>query len=135
MKIMGIDYGKRRIGLSICDEMEVLATPIGAINEGNFKVQLVKVAEKVSEYTAKKIVLGLPKNMDGSLGFSAELVNEFGEKLQNITGIPVIYLDERLTTVTAATYLNEMNVRGSKRKNAIDTLSAVIILQDYLDAK
>ena len=96
-----------------------------------------KTAEAVAKVAAEQgvaaVVVGLPKNMDGTEGFRAERCREFGEKLAALTGLPVAMLDERLTTVSASRYLNETNTRGAARKDVIDTLSAQIILQNALD--
>ncbi len=135
-KIMGIDYGKARIGIAISDLLGMVANPVGTINEKHFPSQLQAVAEVVKKQAPGKIVMGLPRNMDGSEGGSAELVREFGEKLSEMTGVTLEFLDERLTTISAHKMLSEMNVNGSKkRREIVDTLSAVIILQNYLDKK
>ncbi len=135
-KIVGIDYGKARIGIAVSDFLGVVANPVGTISEKHFPTQVKKVAEEIKKISPSKIVLGLPKNMDGSEGASAELVREFAQKLFDATNIPYEFLDERLSTVSAHRALSEMNVNGSKkRKGVVDTLSAVIILQNYLDKK
>ena len=133
-KIMGIDYGKSRIGLAVSDIMGLVANPLKTVSEKHFPSQVSAVAEEVKKIAPSKIVIGLPKNMDGTEGESAALAREFGEKLSAETGVPHVFLDERLTTVSAHKMLNEMNVNGSKkRRGVVDTLSAVIILQNYLD--
>lgn len=135
-KIMGIDYGKARIGIAISDALGMVANPVETVNEKFFPNQISLVAKKVKELSPSKIVLGLPRNMDGTEGDSAALVREFAEKLFEETNVPYELLDERLTTVSAHKLLSEMNVSGSKkRKGVVDTLSAVIILQNYLDKK
>ena len=135
-KIMGIDYGKARIGIAVSDALGMVANPVGTINEKFFPKQLSAVAEQVKKLSPSKIVIGLPRNMDGTEGDSATLVREFAEKLFEETGVAYEFLDERLTTVSAHKFLSEMNVSGSKkRKGVVDTLSAVIILQNYLDKK
>ena len=135
-KIMGIDYGKARIGIAVSDALGMVANPVGTINEKFFPAQVSAVAEQVKKLAPSKIVLGLPRKMDGTEGESAALVREFAEKLHEQTNVPYELLDERLTTVSAHKYLSEMNVSGSKkRKSVVDTLSAVIILQNYLDTK
>ena len=135
-KVMGIDYGKARIGVAISDALGMVAGPVGTISEKFFPAQVTQVAEQVKKLAPTKIVLGLPRNMDGTEGDSAALVREFAEKLHEETGVPYELLDERLTTVSAHRFLSEMNVSGSKkRKGVVDTLSAVIILQNYLDKK
>ena len=94
-----------------------------------------KIAEKAKELKAERIVLGLPKNMDGSEGDSAKNARSFGELLKQKTGLELIMQDERGTTMTAHRYLNETNTRGKKRKAVVDSVAAVIILQDYLDSE
>lgn len=134
MKYIGIDYGKARIGLAKSDPLGVLATPIGTIHEKNFRIQLDKVCEIIENEKADKLIFGLPKNMDGTEGESAELIREFSEKASNRTGVPYELVDERLSTVSAHKILNDVNMSGSKkRKEVVDTVSAVIILQSYLD--
>lgn len=135
-KIMGIDYGTSRIGIAVSDGLGMVANPVGTVNEKYFPGQLKSVAEQVEKLRPEKIVFGLPLNMDGTEGNSAKLVREFAEKLEEKTGVPIEFMDERLTTVSAHRMLNDMQMNGSqKRKKVVDTLSAVIILQNYLDKK
>ena len=133
MKIMAVDYGDARTGLAVCDRTEFLASPIGIIEEKS----LAKVAEKIvyasREYEVGMIVIGLPKNMDGSEGESAQRARVFAEKLGSLSGIETVMRDERGTTITAHGYLNATDVRGKKRKAVVDAVAATIILQDYLD--
>ncbi len=134
MKIMGIDYGDTRTGLAISDAEERLAFPIGAITARTIDAAVQQVVAKIEETNAQKVVLGLPKNMDGSEGFRAEKTRCFAEALAHaLPQIPIEFLDERLTTRSAEYYLNATNTRGKKRKNTVDTIAAQIILQDYLD--
>ena len=132
MRIMGIDYGDRRIGVAVTDPLGITAQGVSTVqNRGPEKVKL-EFIKLIEEYNPEKIVLGLPKNMDGSLGFRAEATYEFAELLKSITGKEIIFWDERLTTVSAAQILNTTNVRGKDRKNVIDTVSACIILENYM---
>ena len=133
MIIMSIDYGKARTGLAICDKEEMLAFPLDVINEKKPEVLCEKIAKKISENKIEKVVFGLPKNMDGSLGESAQRVKEVAEILRSKIGIEIDFRDERQTTVSAHAYLNETNARGKKRKSIIDAVSAVIILENYLN--
>lgn len=135
MKVMAVDLGLVRTGLAISDEMELLALPIGTVTERNPDVLLQKVVDAAGEHAAKAIVVGLPRNMDGSKGESAQRAEAFAAKLQEATGLPVTLWDERLTTMSAIGYLNETNVRGKKRKAIVDTVSATIILEDYLHSR
>lgn len=133
MIIMSIDYGKARTGLAICDKEEMLAFPLDVINEKKPEVLCEKIAKKISENKIEKVVFGLPKNMDGSLGESAQRVKEVAEILRSKIGIEIDFRDERQTTVSAHAYLNTTNTRGKKRKSIIDAVSAVIILENYLN--
>ncbi len=132
MVIMSIDFGKVRTGLAICDKNEILASPLCVIKEKSEEVLAQKINEKAKETRTEIIVIGLPKNMDGSLGESAERVQKFAEILKNHSDLPIIFWDERRTTITAHEYLSETNIRGAKRKSIIDTVSASIILENYL---
>ena len=132
MKIISVDLGAVRTGLAICDSGGILASPLGVIEEKNFKKLVQKVSEKAKENNAEKIVVGLPVNMDGTKGESAKKSEDFAEMLGKISGIETVLLDERRTTMLANTYLNMTDTTGKKRKNVIDAVSAVIILEDYL---
>lgn len=132
MIIMSIDLGKARTGLAVCDKEEILASPLCVIQEWNTEKLAAKVAAKSKEVNSQKIVLGLPKNMDGSEGESAINARNFAELLSKLTDVPIEFQDERCTTITAHTYLNETNTRGKKRKSVIDAVAATIILEDYL---
>lgn len=135
MVIMSVDLGKVRTGLAVCDKNEILASPVCVITERDAKLLAEKIAEKARELKAEKIVLGLPKNMDGSEGESAQNARAFGELLIEKTGLELIMQDERGTTISAHKYLNETNTRGKKRKAVVDSVAAVIILQDYIDGE
>ena len=135
MIIMSVDLGKARTGIALCDKSEFLASPHTVIFEKYDKKLLEKVAQTAIEAKAELIVVGLPKNMDGSEGESAQNARAFAEKLGDLTELPTVMQDERGTTVTAHNYLNATNTRGKKRKNVVDAVAAVIILQDYLDKR
>ncbi len=135
MIIMSVDLGKARTGIALCDKSEFLASPHTVIFEKSDKKLLEKVAQTAIEAKAELIVIGLPKNMDGSEGESAKNARAFAEKLGELTELPTVMQDERGTTVTAHNYLNATNTRGKKRKNVVDAVAAVIILQDYLDKR
>lgn len=136
MKILGIDYGDRRTGIAISDDSELLASSLTTVKTADTSVAAHEVCEICKKENVGKIVLGLPKNMDGSEGFRAEHTRKFGEMLSALLpNAELIYYDERMTTVTAAMYMNITDTRGKKRKSRIDMLSAEIILQDYLDSK
>lgn len=135
MKIMAVDLGLVRTGLAISDELELLASPVGTITERDLTVLADKIAEAATEHGARGLVVGLPRNMDGSKGESAQRAEAFAEQLRELTGLSVALWDERLTTMSAIGYLNETNVRGKKRKAVVDTVSATIILEDYLKSR
>lgn len=132
MVIMSVDYGDTRTGIAVCDKFEMLASPVTVITEKRAEALSKKISELSKERKAEKIVLGLPKNMDGTEGFRAEACREFAKMLESDCGLPVDFQDERLTTVSAHNTLNATNTRGQKRKNIVDVVSAVIILEDYL---
>ena len=133
-RILAVDFGDTRTGLAVSDPSRFLASGLGTVSPGGIEKTAQKVAEVALEQKASAIVVGLPKNMDGSEGFRAQRCVEFAELLeQKLSGVTVVMMDERLTTVSASRYLNETNTRGSRRKGVIDTLSAEIILQNALD--
>ena len=133
-RILGVDFGDTRTGLAVSDISRFLASGIGYVSPGGIEKTAQKVSEVALEQKASAIVVGLPKNMDGSEGFRAERCREFAALLrQKLPDIPVAMIDERLTTMSASRYLNETGTRGSQRKGVIDTLSAQIILQNALD--
>ena len=133
MVILAVDLGKARTGLAVCDKSGILASPAGVITEYNPEKLLEKVAEQAQAYKAELLVMGLPRNMDGSEGESAQNARQFGAALSEKTGLPVEFQDERGTTITAHNYLNATNTRGKKRKAVVDAVAAVVILQNYLD--
>lgn len=135
MKIMSVDYGDTRTGIAFCDEREILASGYSVIKESYQPKLVVKITEIANKEKPKKIVVGLPRNMDGSYGFRAEKCRELGQLLGKETGLPVDYEDERLTTVMAHDILSQNNIRGQKRKDTVDAVSAVVILQSYIDRK
>lgn len=136
MRILGIDYGDRRTGVAVSDETEFLASALTTVKGQDMDLVAAEIAKIYSEQGAGKIVLGLPKNMDGSLGFRVQHTLDFKQKLTELLpGVEIVMYDERMTTMAAAKYMNITDVRGKKRKNTIDVLAAKIILQDYLDSQ
>lgn len=133
MVILSVDYGDKRTGIAVCDKNEILASPVGVITEWNKEALAEKIIALAVEKKAEEIVIGLPKNMDGSEGFRADACKELGDILKCSANIPVSFWDERLTTVSAHRFLSDNNVRGKKRKLVVDAVSADIILQDYID--
>ena len=135
MIILSVDYGDKRTGIAVCDKLEMLASPVCVMTEWNIDSLANKIIDNAKEKRAEEIVVGLPKNMDGSEGFRADACKELGEKLKNLSEIPVQFWDERLTTVSAHKILSDNNVRGKKRKAVVDAVAADIILQDYIDSR
>lgn len=133
MIILGIDLGKARTGVAICDKGELLASPLTVVTEYHREQLVEKLAVLAKEYKAELLAVGLPRNMDGSEGESAQNAREIGALLEEATGLPVEFVDERGTTITAHGYLNETNTRGKKRKAVVDAVAATVILQNYLD--
>lgn len=135
MIIAAVDLGKARTGIAVCDKTEFLASPHTVIFEKSPEKLFEKVKETVVNLKAEIVVVGLPKNMDGSEGESAQNARAFAERLHNETGFQVDLQDERGTTITAHNFLNDTNTRGKKRKNVVDEVAATIILQNYLDKR
>ena len=132
MIIMSVDLGKARTGIAVSDSGESFAFPKEVITEYNSEKLVNKVCFAAEKYSAELIVVGLPKNMDGTEGFRAQECKELAEKIREISGKEVVMWDERCTTVSAHTALNFTDTRGKKRKEVIDAVAAVIILEDYL---
>lgn len=133
MIIMSVDLGKARTGLAICDKNEFLASPLGTIEDRNLDRVAQKVADYVKERRVELLVVGLPKNMDGTEGESAQNARAFAKQLEELCGIQTVMQDERGTTITAHSFLNTTDTRGKKRKKVVDTVAATIILEDYLN--
>lgn len=132
-RLIGVDYGDVRTGLAISDAGGILASGIGYIREGGMNHTAIRVAREAQERGAVGIVIGLPRNMDGSEGFRADTVRAFADLLAAQTTLPIAWMDERLSTMEAHRILTATGVHGKRRKERVDTLSAQIILQDYLD--
>lgn len=132
MIILSIDYGDMRTGVAVCDALEMLATPVTVIKESYEPKLIAKIKDVISQKKPNLIVVGKPKNMDGSEGFRAQKCIEFAKNLQEATGIETVMWDERLTTVSAHRALNVTNTRGKDRKEIVDAVSAVMILEDFL---
>ena len=134
MVILSVDYGDVRTGIAVCDRMGMLASPVTVINQSYEPKLIAEIKELAKKQGAEKIVVGLPKNMDGTEGERAQKCKAFARKLQQETGIEAVMWDERLTTVSAHRALSVTNVTGKKRKGIVDAVSAVMILEDYLAA-
>ena len=137
MRIMGLDFGSKTLGVAVSDPLGITAQPVEIIrrkSENKLRQTLARLEELVKEYQVTKLVLGLPKNMNNTLGERAEKSLEFKEMLVKRTGLPVVMWDERLTTVEANRALMEGNVRRENRGRYVDAIAAVLILQGYLDS-
>lgn len=137
MRIMGLDYGSKTVGVAISDALQITAQGIEIIRrqqENKLRRTLARIEELAIEYEVEKIVLGLPKNMNDTMGERAEKSLAFQEMLERRTGLPVEMWDERLTTVAADKAMMEAGIRRENRKEYVDKIAAVLILQGYLDS-
>ena len=132
-KYLGIDYGDKRTGLAECDVSGLIASGICTVSEGGMRNTAKRAAAEAEARGCNKIVIGLPKNMDGTEGERADVIRAFAALVAEYTDIPIDFYDERMTTMAAYRFLGETGTFGKKRKAAIDTLSAEIILQNYID--
>ena len=133
-RILGIDYGDVRTGIAVSDLLGMMANGVGTFKAESDEQLLAIVLEKARYYDVSHFVMGHPINMNGTLGVRSEKVKAFAALLEEASGLPVVLVDERMTTMEAHRYLNISDTRGKKRKNVVDTLSAEIILQTYLDS-
>lgn len=136
MRIMGLDYGSKTIGVAISDPLLITAQGIEIIrrdSENKIRKSLARIEALITEYEVSKIVLGYPKNMDDSIGERAEKTEAFKERLERRTGLEVILRDERLTTVAANEIMIESGIRRENRSKYVDEIAAMLILQEYLD--
>lgn len=138
MRIMGLDFGSKTVGVAISDPLLITAQGIEIIRrkeENKLRQTLARIEALIEEYGVDRIVLGLPKNMNDTLGERAQLSLEFKEKLERRTGLPVVMWDERLTTVAADKAMMEAGIRRENRKDYVDKIAACLILQGYLDSR
>lgn len=136
MRILGLDYGSKTVGVAVSDPLGFTAQGVEIIrrkSENKMRQTLARIEELIVQYQVEEIVLGLPKNMNNTLGDRAEKSLELKETLERRTGLPVVMWDERLTTVSANRVLMETGVRRENRKEHVDEIAAVFILQGYLD--
>lgn len=137
MRILGLDYGSKTVGVAISDPLLITAQGLEIIrrdSEGKIRKTYQRIEELCQEYEVEKIVLGYPKNMNGTDGDRAQKSLEFKEALERRTGLPVIMWDERLTTVSADNVMMESGIRRENRKEYVDEIAAMIILQNYLES-
>lgn len=132
-KYLGVDYGDVRTGLAECDISGQLASAIATVKEGGMRNTAIRVAKEAESRSCKKIIIGLPKNMDGTEGDRVGVIRAFAEILASLTDIPIDFCDERMSTMVAYRYLGATETFGKKRRDAVDALSAEIILQSYID--
>jgi putative Holliday junction resolvase len=135
MKILGLDYGDARIGVAISDELGWTAQGLEVIERRKAGAELKRIAELVSQHEVEEVVVGLPKNMNGTIGPRGEICKDFADQLHEMLQVPVHLWDERLTTVSAHRTLIEADVSRKKRKGVVDKMAASLILQNYLDSK
>lgn len=138
MRIMGLDFGSKTVGVAVSDSLLLTAQGLEIIRrkeENKLRQTLARIEELIQEYEVEEIVLGFPKNMNASEGVRVELTNEFKDKLERRTGLPVVMWDERLTTVAADKIMMESGIRREHRKEYVDKIAATLILQGYLDRK
>ncbi len=138
MRIMGLDYGSKTVGVAVSDALLLTAQGVETIRrerEDKLRRTLARIQELCGEYEVEEIVLGFPKNMNNTIGDRAEKSLEFAEMLKKRTGLPIVMWDERLTTVAAGRVLMESGVRRENRKEYVDKIAAVLILQGYLDSR
>ena len=136
MRILGLDYGSKTVGVAVSDPLGFTAQGVEIIrrkSENKMRQTLARIEELIAQYQVEEIVLGLPKNMNNTLGDRAEKSLELKETLERRTGLPVVMWDERLTTVSANRVLMETGVRRENRKEHVDEIAAVFILQGYLE--
>ena len=137
MRVLGLDYGSKTVGVAVSDPLGLTAQRVETIwrkQENKLRRTLARIEELVKEYQAERIVIGLPRNMNYTMGERAEKSLEFGEMVEKRTGLPVIMWDEPLTTREAERALMEAGVRRENRKDYLDSVAAVLILQGYLDS-
>ena len=135
MTVMSVDLGHARTGLAVSDSGGFLASSLGVIEERNDERLVQKIIASAQENRAELIVVGLPRNMDGTEGESAQRARRLAAQITDESGIPTVMQDERGTTLTAHAYLSAGDVYGKKRKQKVDAVAASIILQDYLDSR
>ena len=138
MRIMGLDFGSRTVGVAISDSLLLTAQGVEIIRrkeENKLRQTLARIEELIVENEVEEIVLGLPKNMNDTEGVRVELTKEFKDKLERMTGLPVYFWDERLTTVAADKAMMEAGIRRENRKDYVDMIAATLILQGYLDRR
>lgn len=137
MRILGLDFGSKTVGVAVSDPTGTIATGLEIVRrerENKLRQTLSRIEEIITQYEVTKIVLGLPVNMNGTQGDRVLKTKAFAEDLERRTGLEIIFVDERLTTVEADEVMSELNIRGKERKEHVDRIAAAFILQTYLDS-
>ena len=133
MRSLGLDIGDKRIGVALSDPQGILASPFTIINRKDERLDIEAITDIISQQQVKQIIVGLPRSMDGSIGKQAEKVKTFVQKLCGHTEVPVLFRDERLTTVSAKRLMRAVNTPKTREKARYDAIAAALILQGYLD--
>ena len=134
-RILSVDFGRRRIGLAVCDELQISVRGLPTLKVRNFNDSIAQVAQIAGDQTAEEVVVGLPLNMDGSRGDMAQVAENFASQLAGLCNMPVCMFDERLSSVGAKRELHTNTMQKKKRKGEVDRLAAVLILETYLQHK
>ena len=135
MRLLGLDVGDKRIGVAFGDDAVKIATPVQVIARANIEQDARAFAELAHKYDAERLIVGLPRNLDGTLGPQAEAVIAYIEKISRAINLPITFWDECLTTIEATQRRNATGARGKKSRAHLDAIAAAVILQDYLDSQ
>jgi len=135
LKLMALDVGNKRIGVALSDDLQILAQPLYTIHRKGIEKDIEEITNIIKEKNVEEVVVGLPKNMDGTTGFQGEKTLKFAEILKEKTDVPVLMWDERMTTISARKIMIENEVKQKNKKNLVDTIAAVVILETYLNKK
>lgn len=135
LRILALDVGNKRIGVALSDELNILAQPLYTIHRKGLERDIQEIVNIIKEKNVGTVIVGLPKNMDGTVGFQGEKTQKFAEILMQNIEIPLIMWDERLTTVSARRIMIENDVKQKDKKNLVDTVAAVVILENYLNSR
>ena len=132
---MALDVGNKRIGVALSDELQILAQPLYTIHRKGIERDIEEIVKIITDNNVEEVIVGLPKNMDGTTGFQGEKTIKFAEVLRQSTNRPLIMWDERMTTISARRIMIENDVKQKDKKNLVDTIAAVVILETYLSRK
>lgn len=133
LRILGLDYGEKRIGVAVSDELGLTAQGVATIVRKNNKQVMEELKQQINRYQVERIVIGYPLRLDGSAGIQCEKIDHFGRYIETVFGLPVILWDETLSTKEAESILQEAEIHWKKRRQIVDKLAATLILQGYLD--